>query len=176
LLTDAARREAYDRSMQRDRQRVGGWVRPESFRPVEAATGFRDLSLFEAFDTIGPSLEELLDRWFANFGSGGRSKSESMQPLVVDVPLTADQAALGGEVELSMPGRAACRGCAGHGEVGGYLCWRCGGTGFVTGDVPVRLAYPAGVRGQYVVRVGLGALGIRNLYLTVRFRVAGGAG
>jgi len=141
-------------------------------RPVERASGFRDLSLFGSFQTYRPSWEELAERWDDNFALGSRPKAERMESLVVEVPISRQQAAWGGEVLLSVPARVACRSCAGHGAVGQYLCWRCGGTGAVSGDVPLLVAYPAGTRDAYVVRIPLDSLGIHSFYLTIRFRVS----
>jgi DnaJ-class molecular chaperone len=174
ILSDPQRRSAWDR------KRPRGVVEPltaphrgaEPLRPVEPASGFREVSMFDSFDTYSPSWEELFDRWQGNLALGSRPKSERMESLTVDVPLSADQAACGGQMLLSVPARVPCRSCRGGGAVGGYLCWRCGGTGSVSGEVPLRVAYPAGLLDPYVVRLRLDRFGIRNTYLTVRFRVS----
>jgi len=40
----------------------------------------------------------------------------------------------------------------------------------VIGEYPVRISYPAGLQGDYLVRLPLGRFGIQNFYLTVLFR------
>jgi len=174
ILSDPARRAAWDRKRA---SAVGDPLTAprrgaEPLRPVERASGFRKVSLFDSFDTYGPSWEELVDRWQDNFTLGSRPKAERMESLMVDVPLSADQAARGGELMLSVPARLPCRSCGGHGAVGRYLCWRCGGSGSVSGEAPVRVTYPAGLLDSCVVRLPLDRFGIENFYLTVRFRVS----
>jgi molecular chaperone DnaJ len=174
ILSDPVRRAAWDRrraAAAGEPLTAPGWG-AEPLRPVDRASGFREVSMFDSFDTFGPSWEELSDRWQDNFTLGSRPKAERMQSLTVDVPLSAEQAAWGGEVLLSVPARLPCRSCAGHGGVGGYLCWRCGGTGSVTGEVPLRVRYPAGLIDCYLARLPLDRFGIQNFYLTVRFRVS----
>ena len=138
---------------------------------VDPARGLsRDL--FEVFQTYGPSLDEVTDRWMANFSAGERPKSEGLVGLQVDVPLSGEQLLQGGEVVLGVPARVPCRACAGEGSVGAYLCWRCGGVGSMLGDMPVRVEHPAGIPDGYRVVVPLETFGITNLCLVVRFRLS----
>lgn len=174
ILSDPARRSAWDRGhfWEGGEPRSNRSTRAEPLRPVERASDFAEVSLFGSFQTYRPSWEELVERWDDNFALGSRPKAERMESLVVDVPISRQQAAWGGEVLLSVPARVACRSCAGHGAVGRYLCWRCGGTGAVSGDVPLRVSYPAGTRDSCVVRIPLDGVGIQSFYLTIRFRVS----
>ncbi|MBN2036275.1 MAG: hypothetical protein JW768_05995 [Chitinispirillaceae bacterium] len=50
-------------------------------------------------------------------------------------------------------------------------CWRCAGEGRISGEFPVIVDYPAGLRDNHTVVISLDRIGIRNMYLTVRFRV-----
>lgn len=171
MLSDPRRRSAFDRrSSWCAEPRPTEAPAPEPLCPVEPVTRFETRELFEAFDSYAPSLEEMLERWMGNLSVSARPKSEGVESLAVDVPLSKDQAMAGGAVVLGVPARTPCRSCAAHGAVGRYLCWRCGGTGWLTGEVPVRVAYPPGVPDLYVVCLPLEALGIQNFFLTVRFR------
>ena len=127
------------------------------------------MSLTDSFETAWPSFEEIFDRLSSNFAGPPRSKSERPESLTLDVPLSRDDALLGGSVRVWVPAQRECPACAGHGGIGPFECARCGGTGRLAGDVPVAVRYPAGIVHGYAVSVPLTPIGIRNLYLTVRF-------
>jgi molecular chaperone DnaJ len=144
----------------------------EPFRPKESARPFREVSLAASFETYRPSFEELFDRLWSNFEDVNRPKSEQLESLTVEVLLSQDEAAYGGQVRVWIPARATCRACGGLGSVGLYECWRCEGQGALTTDLPLDLPYPSGLRDGYAVRIPLTRYGIENLYLTVLFRVS----
>jgi DnaJ-class molecular chaperone len=129
-----------------------------------------DVSLTRSYETYAPSLDEILERIWGNFGRAARPKAERVESLTVDVPLTHEQALHGGEVRILVPAETACPTCRGHGGVGEYECWRCRGGGFLRDEVPVAVPFPRGVVGSHVVEVPLDGLGIDNLYLRVLFR------
>jgi hypothetical protein len=103
-----------------------------------------------------------------------RPKAERLESLTVEILVSPDEARFGGHVRVRIPARAACSVCSGHGAVGSYECWRCEGHGSLTTEYPVEVAYPAGVRDGYAVRIPLTRFGIENFYLTVLLRVGGG--
>ena len=146
--------------------------RAEPFRPVQPARGFHDLSPLSSFESYQPSFDELFDRFWANFEPYDRPKAEELESLTVEVVLSADEAARGGSVRVWVPARAVCTTCGGHGSVGPYECWRCGGQGSLTTEYPVDVAYPPGMRDGYALRIPLTGFGIQNFYLTVLLRVS----
>jgi DnaJ-class molecular chaperone len=173
VLSDRRQRAAYDRSTQSietpgARRRTGA----EPFRAVEAATGFRDVSLSHSFSSFSPSFDEIFDRLWSNFGRLSRPKAERVESLDVEVPLSPRQAFAGGSVRIMVPSRVTCEACHGRGGIGLYECWQCRGQGAVIAEFPVEVDYPAGLRRDYAVRLGLDDFGIQNFYLTVRFRPA----
>jgi len=183
VLGDQERRRRYDREYQLPivgRPRAGAAPEPlvkerpkgEPFRPEEPARPFRGVSLAESFETYRPSFDELFDRFWSNFDDVSRPKSEQLESLTVEVLLSQDEAAYGGQVRVWIPARATCRACGGVGSVGLYECCRCEGQGVLTTDFPLDLAYPSGLRDGYAVRIPLARFGIENLYLTVLFRVS----
>ncbi|HOX02063.1 MAG TPA: DnaJ domain-containing protein [Candidatus Paceibacterota bacterium] len=183
VLGDPERRRRYDRELDpQPTRRSGSRIPPEPmtspgsrgepFRPVEPASGFREVSLAESFQTYRPSFEELFDRFWSNFESIHRPKSERLESLTMEVVLPRAEAERGGRVRVWIPGRLECRGCGGTGSVGAYQCWRCEGHGALLTEYPLELEYPAGVRDGYAVQVPLARYGIDNLYLTVLFRVS----
>jgi hypothetical protein len=145
----------------------------EPFRPVEPARGFLEASLTESFETYRPSFDELFARLWSNFEPYGRPKAEELESLTVEVVIHPDDARFGGRVRVWIPARATCSMCGGHGMVGPYECWQCEGHGALTGEYPVEVEYPPGVRDGSAIRIPLSRFGIENFYLTVLLRVGG---
>jgi molecular chaperone DnaJ len=143
----------------------------EPLRPIQTASSFREFSLADSFASYTPSFEELFDRWWSNFESISRPKSESLQSLTVEVIVTPEEARAGGRLRIAVPAQATCPACGGHGAIGPYACWRCEGYGALTAEYPVHLDYPPGVRDGYATRIPLDRFGVQNLYLTVLIRV-----
>ena len=167
VLAHPERRRAYD-------ARRKASSRPEPFRaPAEEPRrgSTFDVSLRESFPSARPSFEELFERWWSNTALVTRPKAEQVESLTLDIPLSPEQARSGGHARILIPARAKCPACSGHGAVGVYQCWHCGGHGSITGDFPLELGYPAGIANEHVIQVPLAGYGIDNFYLTVRFRV-----
>jgi molecular chaperone DnaJ len=183
VLGDPERRRRYDREYRPPivrRPRAGAAPEPlvtqrpkgEPFRPEEPIRPFREVLLAESFETYRPSFDELCDRFWSNFEDVSRPKSEQLESLTIEVLLSPEEAAYGGQVRVWIPARATCRACGGLCSVGQYECWRCQGQGVLTTDFPLDLAYPSGLRDGCAVRIPLMRFGIENLYLTVLFRVS----
>jgi molecular chaperone DnaJ len=181
VLSDPIRREMYDRQAEdipirridttrRRETIIPGRHRAEPLVKPPPAREFEDISLFRSFETFSPSLEELLERLYSNFNLRTRPKAERVESLNVEVPLSPQQAFAGGEVRVMVPARLVCQACRGHGRIGPYECTYCEGHGVVTAEYPVTVSYPAGLEGDYIVRVPLEQFGIHNFYLTVQFR------
>jgi molecular chaperone DnaJ len=183
VLSNPDRRTAYDRQRNRTPWRLNPAAEPlrapgrgaESFRASRHSGGRRTgpIDLWTDFSTWVPGFEELTDRWWRNFG-GTRPKSEGIQALTVEVPLSRQEARWGGEVEIRVPVRAACRLCGGRGSVGYEECWRCGGAGSGVWDGAVRVAHRPGLMGDHEEWVSLEGLGVENLCMRVLFRVSEG--
>jgi molecular chaperone DnaJ len=176
VLQDPERRRHYDKQAASAER---GWrrARPEPMRDPRLAPGRQfghthQFSVQESPAEYRPSFDELFERLWDNFNLSSRPKAERLQPLTVEIPLSPDEAILGGAVTLLVPARAECPSCLGGGSVGPYECWRCQGQGAITADMPVEIEYPAGVRHEWVAHVPLSGFGISNFYLVVRFRVS----
>ena len=183
VLADPARRRAYDAtlhrptSVPRDFSRRPEPIRdvtpsPEPLRPGNQPAQLGEVSLAQSFRSFSPSYDEIFDRLWSNFSSLSRPKSETLESLTAEITLTPEQARMGGNVRVMIPARAQCPTCEGYGGVGPYLCWRCSGQGEISGEFPLMLSFPPGIVNEYVVRVPLTRFGIRNFYLTVRFRTS----
>ncbi len=147
----------------------------EPLRAVEPAGALREIHLDPDSAHYQPSFEELWERWWSNFTGADRPKAERLESLTVEIVLTPEQAVRGGRVPVWLPGRQECATCRGRGAVGAYICWRCEGRGSLTMEQPVEIAYPPGTREGDVSRVALDRLGMGNFFLTLWFRVKGGA-
>jgi molecular chaperone DnaJ len=183
VLGDPERRQHYDRERTPravSRQRPAPAPEPlrrrprraEPFRRAHASAGLPDVSLMESFETYHPSFAEIFDRFWSNFADVARPKSEGLESLTLEVPLSSQEAARGGQVRVWIPARASCPACGGHGQVGLYQCWQCEGHGALTAEYPIEVGYPARLPDGYAVQVPLSRFGIQNLYLTVLFRLS----
>jgi DnaJ-class molecular chaperone len=184
VLGNPAHRRAYDRSLKDTR--VFGVTRsaqePETldFRKPAAEPlrkrrdeyDLGDASMVRSFRAYTPSFDEIFDRLWRNFSSLAHSKGEMLQNLNVEFLLTPDQAQKGGHVRIMVPARALCPTCRGRGGIGFYECWRCAGEGNITGEFPVMVAFPAKTQDGFQVEIPLDQFGIRNIYLTVLFRLS----
>jgi molecular chaperone DnaJ len=182
VLSSPAHRQAYDRRMRDIRKRTAAGAAPESLRfkqsaaeptrSPESRSEFGEASLLHSFRTSYPSFDELFDRLWLNFRDIGHPKAEAPEALHLEFLLTPDEAARGGQVRLMVPAEARCPTCGGCGGVGLYECWRCAGEGKIAGEFPMTLAFPAGTYDGYEAAIPLDRFGIRNLYLSVRFRTS----
>lgn len=179
VLSDPARRSAYDRRRRPIRRRAGGRVMAEPLRPREQrpeplipedAPPLEDLSLSRSFKTFSPSFAELFDRLWGNY-SPSRPEMEPLHSLTVEILLSPHQALRGGHVRLFVPAQLPCPLCRGRGGIGWFECARCHGAGVLLGEFPVTLRYPPGIVNNHVIQLALDEFGIENFYLNVVFRV-----
>ncbi|WP_300461457.1 DnaJ domain-containing protein [Desulfobacula sp.] len=141
---------------------------PNQEAPMDLGTA----SLARSFHSCRPSFDELFDRIFSNFRQTSRPGSEQKENFNVVITLTPEQAFWGGQIKVALPAQLTCPSCFGQGRVGVYECRRCNGDGILSGEYPVMISYPAGISDNHVVRMQLDTYGIKNLYLTVHFRVS----
>lgn len=128
------------------------------------------ISLLRSVGSVYPSFDELFERLWSNFTLSTRPKAERSENLIVDVPLSPQEALTGGAVEILVPAQLVCPRCGGRGHLMGYKCGRCEGQGKLAGEYPVRAPYPGGLQQDYVLQMPLDHVGISNFYLTIRFR------
>ncbi len=193
VLHDPARRRAHDESLNRERrprfvrQRTPDYRRYPHVEPLIPERRTRPieepLSPRSVFSDLGdrrgrrdrryrPSFEELFDHLWSNFSGAGHPKAERPENLTVEILLSPEQARRGGEVRIALPVQQACSICGGRGWVGPFECLHCRGSGVLSGEYPLEIPYPAGISESCIRQLSLEAIGIRNLYLTVYFRVS----
>jgi molecular chaperone DnaJ len=182
VLGDPGRRRSYDARLAAQQpgatripvkgERIGSRRPPAEPLIPRKPEPLEDVSLFRSFETFSPSFDEIFEHLWSNFTGATHPKSERVERLTIDVPLPYEQAVRGGRVRVLVPAVVRCPTCGGHGGVGPFECRRCRGQGDVSGDFPVSIAFPAGIPDGHVATVSLEHLGIRNLFLTVRFCVS----
>jgi molecular chaperone DnaJ len=180
-LADRRRRDEFDRHKASRRRTQGAAPRRSDAEPMRdprretSAWGGdpgRAFGLAAETARFTPSHDELFDRLWSNFTLRTRPKAERVESLTIEVVLSPEEAMRGGSVRIRLPNRERCSACDGHGAVGFYQCWECEGSGAITREFPIEVAYPAGMHGEYVARVPLSRWGIGNFYLSVWFRVS----
>ncbi len=167
ILTDPERRRAYDTRERRTRAEPLKVKQEHATEPTPSDSVYLERS----FETYAPSFDELFDRFWSNFDLLTRPKAEHLESLTVEVTVTKTNALTGGRTRILIPARAKCPSCSGEGAVGTYECWQCSGQGSITAEYPLDVVYPAGMKNEHVVRIPLRQFGIRNFYLTIRFRL-----
>ncbi|MFO7962928.1 MAG: DnaJ domain-containing protein [Desulfobacterales bacterium] len=174
VLADMHRRRDYDNRVMnsrrinvRQRCRPRGFSRPEPepLIPESAPESVEAISPAGFFETFAFFFDSIFD-----LNRRNRFASERIQNLTIEVPLSSEQAAVGGSARIAVPVETACRMCGGYGEIGLFECSLCAGSGISTGEVPVIIGFPPGLSSDHTVRVPLSRFGVRNIVLTVVFR------
>lgn len=182
ILSDPIKRQTHDLELSQKKKRrpqYGKVMRsrprtqvepliPEQEQPMDLGTA----GLSRAFHTDRPSFHELFDKLSNNFRQSPKPKSEDFRHLNVVITLTPEQAFQGGQIKVTLPAQLKCPSCSGQGWIGAYECRRCRGKGILSGEYPVMISYPSGISDHHVVQMPLDTYGIRNLYLTVHFRIS----
>ena len=175
VLGDPQKRHRYEDTLESARtprpRRAPAGPAPEPLIPEQQPADFGEISPVRSFRTYTPSYDEIFDWLWHNFSDMTWPKSGRFQELTLEVLLTRDQAHQGGNARVMVPARAMCPTCGGTGGVGYYECNRCGGEGAISGEIPVSISFPAGLTSDYAVVVPLDRFGIRNLHITVLFRI-----
>ncbi len=183
VLSDPIKRQTHDLEVRNQkkklRPRYGERLRPGPRRNIEPLIPGQEqpmdlgaASLARSFHTYRPSFDELFDGIFSNFRQTSRPKSERPENFNIVITLTPEQAFRGGQIRVALPSQLNCPSCSGQGWVGVYECRRCSGKGSLSGEYPVMINYPPGISGNHAVRLPLDTYGIKNLYLTVHFRIS----
>jgi hypothetical protein len=104
----------------------------------------------------------------------GGDWADQVEQIYVEVPLTPEQAARGGRVDVWVPVQVTCPACRGWGGRGPYVCPHCAGRGRIPDERPLSLSFPGGIVEGDVTRISLDRVGIPGMVLTVRFTVGRG--
>jgi DnaJ-class molecular chaperone len=175
VLGNAQRRRKYEQQISKKPvrttvKRATYHPEPEPLIPEQRPIDIGEISPARSFQTFTPSFDEIFDWLWRNFADITEPKSERVQNLTLEIPLTREQALKGGTARIMVPARAVCPTCRGYGGVGPYECTRCAGEGHISGEAPVSISFPPGLTQDHAVMIPLNRFGIRNLHMTVLFR------
>jgi molecular chaperone DnaJ len=175
VLGNAHKRNEYEQSLQKASEKMSkmcrSYAEPEPLIPKQQPVDLGEILPVRSFQTFTPSLDEIFDWLWNNFSSLDMPKSGRIQNLTLEIPLTREQVKRGGNARVMVPARAVCPICHGYGHIGYYECCRCAGEGAISGELPVSISFPAGLRQDHAVIISLKRFGIQNLQLTVLFRL-----
>ena len=132
---------------------------PEPLIPESGPADRGEISLVRSFETVSPSFDELLDWLWGNVSNVQPSKSRRIQNLILEMPLTREQALRGGNAKVMVPAQTLCPTCGGYGHIGYYDCHRCAGEGAISGEVPISVSFPPGLAKDHSVIIPLDRLG-----------------
>ena len=186
VLGDPERREAYDKlsGTPHIRRRSGPGnsdiepirrhrtIKIEPLNPADDPENFETAAPRRGFHASRPSVDTVFDFLLQNVIRPGQSTGEHLPSHTTVVTLTPSEARRGGHVRVKVPAGFQCSNCLGKGYLGFYRCWRCSGTGSLTGMYPVLIAYPPGIRNNHTLRLSLDRFGLQNRYLNVNFRIS----
>lgn len=174
VLGDTLRRRNYERKIAkvvvRSPIRSNDYSEPEPLIPEDKTIDMGEISPIRSFQSFTPSFDEIFDRLWRNFPDLGQSKSGRIQNMTLEVTLTPQQVRRGGNARIMVPANAVCPICRGSGGIGPYECSRCAGEGRMSGEIPITVAFPAGINQDHAVMIPLKRFGIPNVHLTVIFR------
>jgi DnaJ-class molecular chaperone len=163
VLSDRARRRAYDTRL--DRERRSGASRlarapfpPEPLRPAGPVVPPEPLV------PRGPPFQEVSPPSWIDW-------EDRVEQLHAEVHLTPTQARRGGQVEIYIPLQVACPACRGWSGRGVTVCARCAGRGRVATERPLTLSLPGDMVEGDEARISLDRIGIPGVTLTIRFVV-----
>jgi DnaJ-class molecular chaperone len=162
-LRNSARRSDHDRELMNPTKRSQSEM-PEPFFDS-------GLDLLHSFERYSPSRRELRDTIEQNFTQQHLPKSKLVRELTVEVMLSPEQAANGGNVPIDFPVADVCADCAGTGTTGHFLCDTCGGQGIDWRSQRIDVLIPPGTDDGTSIPVSLKHLGVTNLYLSVLVRI-----
>jgi molecular chaperone DnaJ len=177
VLGNRRRRSAYEQNLKKVRRKTllrgAAYPEPEPLIPAESPVDLGEISPVRSFQSFTPSFDEIFDWLWSRFSDLTPSKSSRVQSLTLEVTLTPEQAGHGGNARIMVPAQAVCPTCRGQGGVGFYECLRCAGEGVISGEMPVSVAFPAGLTKDHAVVIPLDRFGIRDAHITVLFRPTG---
>ena len=172
VLSDSDRRKYYQRGLHDG----GGGAPPQASMPdlagPDAAALPATIRYFSDVRVAWPSLDIVKERLLRNFRNAAVPEYQHTDPIDVQVILSPWDAAAGGVTVLDVPAFYPCVVCKGSGQVEESACDICDETGLVTEGQKLHVSVPAMVGDHDQAEIPLPGLGVHNLYVRLRFRIA----
>ena len=180
ILSNPKSRKSYDHSLQ-PKSRVRNPVRhasKEQFADInieplipESGINFSNQnSSKRSFRQPRSIFDDMFSRLVRKNCQSYDSEMILQQEVSVEISLSPMQAQIGGNARVDLPFQVTCPSCRRHSRYG-FVCWRCNGTGILSGERPVLITYPAGVRDNHVIKSVLNPNDTQKIYLNVIFRI-----
>ena len=183
VLSDPSLRKQYDDSLNTLRIRRGGrhdetqgGFGQRGVEPLVPEQYYAEPLTSEAAGmprAMAPGIDSLLGQFFNTASLNWAYDKSGTEYKDIEVLLTAEQAQRGGHLRVRLPAQVHCPSCQGWAGGGLQQCWRCFGTGYLRGEVPLLLNYPPGISNNHLVEFPLCRYGFSGNSLKVRFKVAG---
>lgn len=177
VLGNTERRRQYERRFRkrpgpRSMGRPDGRTAPEPLVPGDAPSAAMDeIRPMRPSPTMPPTYDTVFDWMWRNYSRLRPPRFDQVRTTTLEAAITPEQARQGGTVTIMVPARAHCPICSGYGSIGVYECSRCAGEGVITGDMPVAIAVPPGIKDDDRMVLPLNRYGARDLQLTLIFRI-----
>ena len=162
VLSDAARRRSHG-------VETGRVTRTSA--PIEEIRAGGPFRIPDDFETMAPSLGEVLDHIAQNFFTFHQKSGGPHHRLALEIVLSREEAVTGGRLPFEVPCYEPCPRCHGGAWMWG-LCPLCHGYGLVETGRQVALDIPPGIRNGSRYEVALDSAGISNLTLDVTVLIA----
>ena len=131
----------------------------------------RPVHVIDDFETVSPSVGEILDHIAQNFFGFHQKSHGSCQRLGVEIVLDTREAFFGVSMPIEVPVYVRCSRCGGSGGEWG-VCPLCHGYGMMEIAHSVRLEIPPGAQSGDRYQIDLRSGGIENLMLDAKIVVA----
>jgi molecular chaperone DnaJ len=170
VLVDPERRRDYDQGLYHANVRTAG-AAPFFVGGRSQADLPQAVSVLRAFAIKDAPFEAALALVSGSLTAAQPAPKEYCRGLNAEVILSADEAARGGVLFLTVPSCSPCERCGGSGREGLFPCQLCDGEGLIEESERVRVHVPPRVADGTLMNIPLRGLGVHNFYLRLQVRV-----